>query len=655
MVPPAQAPATRLTANAVKVLEKRYLARDSEGRLVETPDEMFLRVARNIAQPDATLPFEGRRDPGATAETFHRMMANLEFLPNSPTLMNAGRDLQQLCACFVLPVEDSMEGIFETLKRAAIIHKSGGGTGFSFSRLRPRNSRVRSTSGIASGPVSFMKVFNSATEAIKQGGTRRGANMGMLRVDHPDIFEFIDCKRGGSEVANFNISVAITDEFMNALRRDGSYDLVDPSAEPGGRSACGRLRAADVFDRIVENAWLCGDPGIIFIDRINQSNPTLHVGPIEATNPCGEQPLSDNEACTLGSINLGLMLDGSGAAIDEAKLAQTVRDAVHFLDNVIEASRYPVPEIESVTKANRRIGLGLMGWADLLIALGIPYDSQQALTLAEQVMSFIQREARQASVRLARDRGAFPNFKGSLYDVPGAEPPRNSTCTTVAPTGTISIIAGASSGIEPLFAVAYSRRHVLDMKDGDRMTEVHSAFARMAREQGALSESLIERVAATGSVRGLSASPMPETLARLFVTAHDLSPEWHVRMQAAFQRHCDNGVSKTVNLPEWATPGDVRDAYLAAWELGCKGVTVYRDGSRDHQVLSPGVPTERIGRAKPWSTLHELGVEISRRRRLGRSEAAGAAETGRCPVCGSFLPFAGGCLTCPDCGDSRCN
>src|SRR5688572_13518791 len=419
----------QLTPHALRVLERRYLAHDERGNPVETPEHMFLRVAEDVARADRDLPFEGRCDPAAAAATFHRMIASLEFLPNSPTLMNAGRDLQQLCACFVLPVEDSMEGIFDALKNAAIIHKTGGGTGFSFSHLRPRNSRVRTTSGIASGPVSFMKVFNAATEAIKQGGMRRGANMGILRVDHPDILEFIDCKRDGTEVTNFNISVALTDPFMEAMERDGSIELRAPDGTPSGR-----VRARDLFERMVQNAWLCGDPGVIFIDRINAHNPTLHTAAIEATNPCGEQPLSNNEACTLGSLNLARFItSGPVPALDEPRLERAVRDAVHFLDNVIEVTRYPIPEIERVTRANRRIGLGVMGWADLLIALGIPYDSEEALELGGRVMAFIQKASHAASADLARDRGAFPNFPGSGHDRAGSPPLRNATTTTIAP------------------------------------------------------------------------------------------------------------------------------------------------------------------------------------------------------------------------------
>jgi len=567
-----RSPAGRpLSANALRVLERRYLAKDDDGKVVETPDQMFRRVARAVAEADRHLPFDGSRDPAASAETFHAMMSSLEFLPNSPTLMNAGREIPQLCACFVLPVEDSMEGIFEALKRTAVIHKTGGGTGFSFSLLRPRSSRVRSTSGIASGPVSFMKVFNAATEAIKQGGARRGANMGILRVDHPDILEFIDCKRDGTEVTNFNISVAVTDAFMRAVARGESFDLIDPRE---GRAA-GSLDAREVFDRMVQNAWLCGDPGILFIDRINEANPTRHIAAIEATNPCGEQPLSPNEACTLGSINLGLMLEGNGEPrIDYAKLARAIRDGVHFLDNVVEVTRYPVEEIQRVTRSNRRIGLGVMGWADLLIALEIPYDSEQAVALGESLMSFISEGARRASAELAEQRGPFPNFQGSPLERAGHPPMRNATTTTVAPTGTISIIAGASSGIEPLFAVAYARRNILDMELGDEMREVHPRYAEMS---------------AAGQ-------------ARVFATAHGLSPEGHVRMQAAFQKHCDSAVSKTVNLPESATPGDVERVYRLAYDLGCKGVTVYRDRSRAGQVLNvtePEVtsPLERLGRA----------------------------------------------------------
>ncbi len=566
-----------LSRNAIRVLERRYLRRDRNGRPIESPRDLFVRVAATAAAPDATHPYEGRLDPERTAREFLALLTSLEFLPNSPTLMNAGRDLPQLAACFVLPVEDSMEGIFDSLKQTALIHKTGGGTGFSFSRLRPRNSPVRSTDGIASGPVSFMRVFNAATEAVKQGGARRGANMGILRVDHPDILEFIRCKRDMAEIANFNISVAVTEGFVRAVLEGRDYELVNTL---NGRPA-GRLDAAEVFEEIVRCAWRSGDPGIVFIDRINEANPTRHVAPIEATNPCGEQPLMPYESCVLGSINLSKMVRDGG--VDWRKLARVTRTAVHFLDNLIEAGRYPLGEIERVTKANRRIGVGVMGWADMLIRLRIPYDSTEALNLAGQVMGFIDRESKKASADLAADRGPFENWPGSSYDLAGGPRLRNATTTTVAPAGSISIIAGTSSGIEPLFAIAYTRRHVLD---DEKLTEVHPLFERIALERGFHSEPLMRRVAAEGSVQRME--DVPGEVKRLFVTAHDISAAWHVRMQAAFQACCDNGVSKTVNLPKCATPDDVREVFLLAYMLGCKGVTVFRDGCRGEQVLNLG-------------------------------------------------------------------
>ncbi len=652
--PPLREDRSPLRPHAIRVLKRRYLRRDDEGRLVETPDEMFWRVARAVAEADRSLPYGGRCEPERTARRFHRMTSSLEFLPNSPTLMNAGREQQQLCACFVLPVEDSIEGIFATLKNTALIHKTGGGTGFSFSRLRPRNSRVRTTSGVASGPVSFMKVFNAATEAIKQGGARRGANMGMLRVDHPDILEFIDCKRDPGEVTNFNISVAITEDFMRAHREDRDYRLVDPR----DGAAVGALPAREVLNRIAENAWSCGDPGVVFIDRINASNPTRHVTEIEATNPCGEQPLAANEACTLGSVNLGLMV--SGDEVDYTKLSRTIRAAVHFLDNVIEVTRYPVPEIEETTKANRRIGVGVMGWADMLILLGIPYDSEEAVRLAEQVMAFIDREARSASAGLAGDRGAFPSFEGSLHQARGTAPLRNATTTTVAPTGTISIIAGASSGIEPLYAVSYARKHVLG---DDQLEETHPIFQKLAAERGLLDPALLARIHESGSLRGFRNDEIDPDLKRLFVTAHDLSPEWHVKMQAAFQRHCDNAVSKTVNLPESATPRDVREVFLNAYALGCKGVTVYRDRSRARQVLNTGRGSseanastlDRFFQAESRLSLDELGRTLQRRAReddCGSDGSPSGPES--CPDCGSDTRREAGCNVCQFCGFSTC-
>ncbi len=568
-----------ISDNALKVLEKRYLKKDENGSTTEKPEDMFRRVAKNIAAIDAFLPFEGRCDSSATEEEFFKTMIKKEFLPNSPTLMNAGRDLQQLSACFVLPVEDSMEGIFDAIKHTAIIHKTGGGTGFSFSRLRPKNSIVKSTQGVASGPISFMKVFNAATEAVKQGGTRRGANMGILRVDHPDILEFITCKRDHREITNFNISVAVTDEFMEAVLNDRDYEIVNPH----NAEVINKLQAREVFEMIVDGAWRNGDPGIIFIDRINRANTTPHKGEIEATNPCGEQPLLPYESCNLGSINLSKFVTNS--KIDFQKLADTVRRAIHFLDNVVDANKYPLPQIDNMTKECRRIGLGVMGWADMLIKLKIPYNSEKAIATAEKVMSFIQTESKKASVQLAKDRGTFPAFANSLHDSPQGLRVRNATTTTIAPTGTLSIIADCSSGIEPIFAVSYTRANILD---NDTLCEAHPFFEEISKERGFYSKELMEEIAQTGSIQNIDY--IPDDVKKIFVTAHDISPEWHVRMQAAFQKYTDNAVSKTVNFPHSATKDDVREVYFMAYRLGCRGITVYRDRSRDQQVLN--LPTE---------------------------------------------------------------
>ena len=574
-----QIPEMQLSSNALTVLVRRYLRKDEEGRVVETPSEMFRRVANNIAQADLLY---GHADVRKTEDEFFRILSSLEFLPNSPTLMNAGRPLQQLAACFVLPVEDSLESIFEAVKETALIHQSGGGTGFSFSRLRPRNDPVRTTSGAASGPVSFMKVFNMATEVIKQGGTRRGANMGILRVDHPDVFEFISAKSDNKELRNFNISVAVTEGFMDAVENDGDLRLINPHNQQVART----VKAREVFDRIVEMAWKTGDPGVIFLDRINRDNPTPHLGEMESTNPCGEQPLLPYEPCNLGSLNLAIMLReaGDGHEIDWQKLERSVRTGVHFLDNVIDMSRYPLDQIDRLAKGNRKIGLGVMGFADLLIRLGIPYDSEAGLRTAERIMRFVREKAWEASSSLARERGVFTNFPGSIFDRPGGPRVRNATVTTIAPTGTLSIIAGCSSGIEPLFALSFTR-HVL----GDvELPEVSSYFLEIAKKRRFLNDPLLMRVSAGGSIQTMA--EVPEDVKRVFITTFDIAPEWHVRMQAAFQRHTDNAVSKTINFPPAATLDEVRKAFLLAYREGVKGITIFRSGSKNAQVLTCADP-----------------------------------------------------------------
>ena len=576
-----------ISENARAVLERRYLIRDEHGEAVETVDELFHRVADAVAAAD--VRFDPQADVADTARSFYRMMTELDFLPNSPTLMNAGRPLGQLSACFVLPVADSMEDIFDAIKNAALIHKSGGGTGFSFSRLRAKGSTVNSTGGVASGPISFMKVFNAATEAVKQGGTRRGANMGILRVDHPDILEFITCKNDTKEITNFNISVGLTESFMEAVESDGSYELVDPAS----RRVTGRLNAREVFEAIVRSAWQTGEPGILFLDRLNKDNPCPGQGEIESTNPCGEQPLLPYGACNLGSINLvrHLRRTGTGYALDRAKLEQTIRTAVHFLDNVIEVNQYPLPEIDAMTKKTRKIGLGIMGFADMLLYLGIPYDSDEGVAMASQVMELVQTIGHQESQRLAQVRGPFPLFAESVYR--DGAPLRNATVTTIAPTGTLSIIAGVSSGVEPVFAYAYYR----NVMDNTHLIETNQILRDKLTELGLYSDELMRQIIEHGSLAHVEG--IPEAVKRVFVCAHDVSPIWHVKMQAAFQQFTDNAVSKTVNFPNSATQEEVAEVYRLAYELGCKGTTIYRDGSRDEQVLNIGVAKAKQETALP--------------------------------------------------------
>lgn len=656
--------------NAIKVLEKRYLKRDKDGNCTETPSDMFKRVAETIAKGDLNFG-KSQEEVNQLSKRFYDAITHRFFMPNSPTLMNAGRELGQLAACFVLPVEDSLEGIFETIKNTALIHQSGGGTGFSFSRLRPKNSVVKSTMGVSSGPVSFMEVFNAATEAVKQGGTRRGANMGILRVDHPDIIEFINCKSDNDKLNNFNISVAITDKFMDAYLKGEDYDLVNPQ----NNEVVGRMCAKDVFDLIVDCAWRNGEPGVVFIDKMNADNPTPLIGAIESTNPCGEVPLLPYEACNLGSINLGLMMkeENGSMNVDWDLLEKTVRTAMRFLDNVIEVNKYPLPQISELVSNNRKIGLGVMGWADMLMKAGISYSSEDGTKLAGQVMEFIDYISKSESIELAKERGRFNNFKGSIYDWPNylfnkfkgksagkisddmwekldsdiqKYGLRNATTTCIAPTGTISMIAGASGGVEPLFGLVFSRL----IMDGTEMLEVNPIFKDYMLSHNLYSDNLMAQIAKDGSLSHVEG--VPNEIKRIFVTAHDVAPYWHVKMQAAFQLHVDNAVSKTVNFVESATREDIKEVYILAYKNNLKGITVYRNNSRQFQPMNLDTKKKEPKiEIKPIEKNLEPKVEEN----MEEYNPTGEIKTIKCPECGNKIQMAEGCFICLNCGYSGCS
>lgn len=661
-----------LSENAVKVLEKRYLKRDKDGNCIERPEDMFRRVADTIAAGDLKFG-KSEADVKKLSDRFYKAITSRYFMPNSPTLMNAGRELGQLAACFVLPVEDSLEGIFETVKNTALIHKSGGGTGFSFARLRPKNSVVKSTMGVSSGPVSFMEVFNAATEAVKQGGTRRGANMGILRVDHPDIIDFINCKSDNNKLNNFNISVAITDKFMEAYLNGTDYDLINPQT----KEVVGRMNAKEVFDLIVDGAWRNGEPGIVFIDKMNADNPTPLVGAIESTNPCGEVPLLPYEACNLGSINLGLMMKetSNGWEVDWDLLAETTKTAMRFLDNVIAVNNYPLPQISEMVQNNRKIGLGVMGWADMLMKMGISYNSEEGTKLAGQVMEFIDYVSKKESIEMAKERGSFNNFKGSIYDSDNylfnkykgksagkisdeqwAEIDadikkyglRNATTTCIAPTGTISMIASASGGVEPLFGLVFSRL----IMDGTEMLEVNPIFKDYMVSHGLYSEEMMSKIAKEGTIAHIDG--VSQNVKDIFATAHDVTPYWHVKMQAAFQLHTDNAVSKTVNFVESATREDIKGAYILAYKNNLKGITVYRNNSRQFQPMNlDDKKKEKTVELKPVES--KPAVEDKKEEVFDEYNATGEIKTVKCPECGNEIQMAEGCFICLKCGYSGCS
>lgn len=660
-----------LSENAKKVLEKRYLKRDKDGNCIEKPEDMFRRVADTIAAGDLKFG-KSEADVKKLSDRFYKAITSRYFMPNSPTLMNAGRELGQLAACFVLPVEDSLEGIFETVKNTALIHKSGGGTGFSFARLRPKNSVVKSTMGVSSGPVSFMEVFNAATEAVKQGGTRRGANMGILRVDHPDIIDFINCKSDNNKLNNFNISVAITDKFMEAYLNGTDYDLINPQ----NNEVVGRMNAKEVFDLIVDGAWRNGEPGIVFIDKMNADNPTPLVGAIESTNPCGEVPLLPYEACNLGSINLGLMMKetSNGWEVDWDLLAETTKTAMRFLDNVIAVNNYPLPQISEMVQNNRKIGLGVMGWADMLMKMGISYNSEEGTKLAGQVMEFIDYISKKESIEMAKERGSFNNFKGSIYnqdnylfnkykgksagkisDEQWAEIDadikkyglRNATTTCIAPTGTISMIASASGGVEPLFGLVFSRL----IMDGTEMLEVNPIFKDYMVSHGLYSEEMMSKIAKEGTIAHIDG--VSEEIKNIFATAHDVTPYWHVKMQAAFQLHTDNAVSKTVNFVESATREDIKEAYILAYKNNLKGITVYRNNSRQFQPMNlDDKKKEKTVEMKPVESKPEVD---SKNEEVENYNPTGEIKTVKCPECGNEIQMAEGCFICLKCGYSGCS